>query len=181
MPAWVTPPVFSYGYPASVDDLNVVRNDLLYLFGEIFTTSSATIESLVKVNSPYDCQDGGVDDGTGIAAVQWIEHKTDNLQYRIRIKSEATTHTVRLHIRYYEAPYVRLPTEPNDEMGMHQEIQELIDADTFYLFTNSDVAVDISGWGLTVGDMYSVVVSLDATTDDNQDCWVEVSILQEVP
>lgn len=173
---WTTPPTFSYGYPASVDDLNIVRNNLLYLYGEIYTTSSATLESEVKVESPFDERTDG-----GIAAILWIEHKADDLYYRIRVKSEATTHDVRLYIRYYESPYVIFPTVPDDEVGEHREDQTLVLADTYYLFTNSDAAVDISGWGLIVGDIYCIVVSLDAITDDNQDCWVEVQFMYEAP
>jgi hypothetical protein len=177
---WTTPPTFSYGYPASVDDLNIIRNNLLYLYGEIYTTSSATLESEVKIESPFDEQDHG-----GTAAIEWIEHKTNDLYYRIRVKSEATTHAVRLYIRYYEDPYTiataATPPPTADEMGEHKEEQTLVLADTYYLFTNSDVPVDISGWGLTVGEMYCIVISLDATSDDNQDCWVEVQFLHEAP
>jgi len=169
MPAWVTPPVFSYGYPASVDDLNIVRNDLLYLFGEIFATSSATIESEVKCNSPFDSEK--------TAAILWIEHKTDNLYYRINIKSEDDDHDVVLHISYFEDPY----GDPADEMGEHTENGNLAVQDTYYLFTNSDAAVDISGWGLTVGSIYQVKVQLTATNNDNDDCWVEVQFLYEAP
>jgi hypothetical protein len=165
---WTTLPTFSYGYPASVDDLNIVRNNLLYLYGEIYTTASATLESEVKCNSPFD--------GIKTAAILWIEHKADNLYYRIRVKSESTTHAVGLWIQYYDVNGVRM--SPVDE---HEEEQTLVLADTYYLFTNSDAAVDISGWGLTVGDLYEIRVRLDATSDDNKDCWVEVQFMYEAP
>ena len=66
-------------------------------------------------------------------------------------------------------------------MGEHTENGNLAVQDTYYLFTNSDAAVDISGWGLTVGSIYQVKVQLTATNNDNDDCWVEVQFLYEAP
>jgi hypothetical protein len=168
---WVTPPTFSYGYPASVDDLNIVRNNLLYLYGEIYTTASATLESEVKCNSPFD--------GEKIAAILWIEHKADNLYYRIRAKSQngATDYSLLLDITYWDT------ADPAVEKGLHTESIELEVDEQYYLMTNSDAAVDISGWGLTVGDLYKIEVSARCTdvNDDNKDVWIEVQFMYEAP
>ena len=169
--AWTTPPTFSYGYPASVDDMNIIRNNLLYLYGQMFATASASQETEVKVDSPYDEQSDG-----GVAYVGWVEHHEDNLYYRIRVKSETTTHSVRLYVGYYEDPFAFR----GDEMGRNTESQTLTLADTYYNFTNGDVAVDISGWGLSYGEIYKVVVALDATTDDGSDCWIETNFIYEM-
>ena len=49
-------------------------------------------------------------------------------------------------------------------------------------FTNSDAAVDISGWGLVEGDMYMVRITVDddpENGDPGDDVWVEVNFVYE--
>lgn len=168
MPTWTTPPTFSYGYPASVDDMNVIRNDILYLYGEMFNVSNATLESEVKCDSPTDSE--------LTAAILWIEHHADNLYYRIRCLSEVAGMDLFLHITYFESPYA----DPANVMGEHIENQTV--GTSYVLFTNSDAAVDISGWGLTANEMYKVEVTVTATwteATDNKDVWVEVQFMYE--
>jgi len=167
MPTWTTPPTFSYGYPASVDDMNVIRNDILYLYGEMFNVSNATLESEVHCNSPFDYPAGV------LAGILWIEHHADNLYYRIRILGQIDGMEVTLHIKYFESPY-----EAADEMGEHTEGPITVGTD-YVLFTNSDAAVDISGWGLTANEMYKVEVTVTETEQDNKDVWVEIQFMYE--
>lgn len=173
MPNWVPPPTFSYNYPAAPDDMNILRNDLLALKDLMFRGPSTNVETLIKCDSPYNSPS----EEEKVAAIHWIEHKADNLYYRINIKSEDTGHDVRLHITYRESPFA----DPADDMGEHIEEQTLTDKDTFYLFANDDAAVDISGWGLAVGTIYMVEVTVGATSNDNDDCWCEVQFLYEAP
>jgi hypothetical protein len=98
--SWTTPPTFSYGFPASVDDMNVIRNDLLYLYGEIFTTPTATIETQVY------CADPSASEKT--AAIFYIEHKSDNLYYRINVRCDDNGQIATLHITYRESPFADL-------------------------------------------------------------------------
>lgn len=170
MPNWLPPPTFSYNYPADPDDMNILRNDLLVLKDDMFRGPTTNIESLVKCNSPFDSEK--------IAATHWVEHKSDNLYYRINIKSEDTWHYIDLHITYRESPY----GDPTNDMGEHIESGWTEGTEhEFKLYSNSDAPVDISGWGLTVGTMYLVEVSVTATNNDNVDCWVEVQFLYEAP
>jgi len=169
--AWANPPTFSYGYPACMDDMNVLRNDLLYLYGEIFNTSTANIETLVYVdvddlNTYYE------------AHIAWIEHKADNLYYRINVKGEvsAADQEVRIRIGYFESPY----GAGNQKGVYHTELNTTIGKE-FVLYTNSDAPVDISGWGLTVGSIYKVEVSAEALNYDNTELYVEVQMLYETP
>jgi hypothetical protein len=170
--AWVTPPTFSYGHPADVDDMNVLRNDLLYLFGEIFNTSTANIETQVMV-------DGEANPPTYFtAAICWIEHKADNLYYRINVKGDqdAGGQEIRIRIQYFESPY-----GVGNQKGVdHTELNSNV-LKGWVLYTNSDAAVDISGWGLTVGEIYKVQVDARAENYDNSDFWVEVQFLYEAP
>jgi hypothetical protein len=112
------------------------------------------------------------------AGILWIEHKADNLYYRIRIKGEAAgaDQDIRLRIRYLEDPYA----DPGDVMGTHTEFNTAVGT-SYILFTNSDAAVDISGWGLTVGSLYKVHVEASAETRDNTDIWVEIQFMYEAP
>ena len=170
--AWATPPTFSYGYPACWDDMNVLRNNLLYLYGEIFNTSTANIETLVNLT-------GEANPPTYYtASICWIEHKADNLYYRIRIKGEESgaDQDIRLRIGYFESPY----GAGNQKGVYHTELNQNVGRE-FVLYTNSDAAVDISGWGLTVGDIYKVTVEAQAESHDNTEFWVEVQFLYEAP
>ena len=161
---WTTPPVFSYGYPASVDDLNIIRNDLLYLYGEMITTSAAQVEGEVECNSPLTSEK--------TALILWIDHRGDNLYYRARIRG-GNGQTVTLHISYFEDPY----GDPADEMGEHTEAQVLAAAGTYQTFNNGGAAVDISGWGLTEESLYQVKVQI--TASNNTTVYAETNFIYE--
>lgn len=161
MPAWITPPTFSYPYPASVDDLEIIRNNLLYLHSELYSSVHSILENEVECDDPFS--------GAQIANILWIEHREDSLYYRIRAKSEAASHDVQLYIKFYDVD--------GDLKGTHQENQTI--GTSYSVFNNSGSAVDISGWGLTVNALYKVEVSLAATTDSGDDCWVETNYIYE--
>jgi hypothetical protein len=77
---------------------------------------------------------------------------------------------------YRESPFA----DPGNDMGEHTEGPTQLEPEReWYLFANSDQPVDISGWGLTVGTIYQVEISLTAASAFN--CWVEVQFLYEAP
>jgi hypothetical protein len=175
--AWQTPPTFSYGYPADPDDMNILRNDLLYLYGEVFNTPTANIESMVhldfdSLNTYYT------------AAICWLEHKGDNLYYRINIKGERSgdDQDIRLRIRYIKSPYFNADDTVNAGyvMGEHTELNTDVGKD-WVLYTNSDAAVDISGWNLVVGTIYAIQVEARSESHSGDNAWAEVQMLYEVP
>lgn len=161
MPAWITPPTFSYSYPASVDDLEIIRNNLLYLHGELYSSVHGILESEIECNNPFA--------GAQIASIRWAEHREDNLHYRIRVRGEVTSHDVQLYIKYYNVD--------GSLMGTHQENQSI--GQSYAVFTNWGAAVDISGWGLTVNSLYKVEVTIAATSDSGKDVWVETNFIYE--
>jgi len=142
--------------------MNVIRNDILYLYGEMFNVSNATLESEVKCDSPFD--------GEQTAGILWVEHHADDLYYRIRILGQVAGMEVTLHITYFDVDDV--------EKGEHTEGPTTVGT-SYVLFTNSDAAVDMSGWGLTANEMYKIVVSVTETEKDNQDVWVEIQFMYE--
>jgi hypothetical protein len=170
MPNWITPPTFSYSYPASVDDMNILRNDLLYLFGQIFTHSSATIESETEWGTQ-------INDWYTVAEL-WVEHKTDNLYYRINLLGERSQmdEDVECNIHLLEDPYV----DPGDRVGTHG-FSYMSLGNSYILFTNFDTPVDISGWSLTPGDLYKVIVECRSISNDNVEHWAEVQFMYEAP
>jgi hypothetical protein len=161
---WTTPPTFSYGYPASVDDLNIIRNNLLYLYGQIYNTSSAVLESEVRSNDPFSTE--------ATVLVLWVVHKLDNFYYRARLTSEGNNHNVTLNIRYYDQTGVT-------ELGLHSENIVLGAAGAYTVFNNSGAAVDISGWSLSVDEIYKVILTVTASTNDNDYVDVELNYLYE--
>jgi hypothetical protein len=159
--AWITPPTFSYGYPASVDDLEVIRKDILYLHGQWYSYVHAILEGEVRAANPFNAE-------TTVAKL-WIVHKGNNLYYRMRARSQMTSHDIGVWIRCYDVD--------GNLMGSHEEEQTV--GSTYSVFNNSGAAVDISGWGLSVDTIYELRIRVDATTDPGRWCRVEVNYIYE--
>jgi len=140
---WSTPPTFAAGSALSATDLNVIRDDLLYLYGKLFHTAPAMVEREDYVT--------GVQDSWKEAVRLWIDHKGSKFYYRIRVMKDASEMgNVSIRLRYYTSAGVL--------KGTHTEGLSTPTHKVWYTATNSNAVVEISGWSLTLNTLYQIVL-----------------------